>query len=194
MKEIIQCCGLNAPYAPSVLTQNEFMVTGDLRQVQNPISSQLHTLRSYRRKRGDMSTLRRLRIFWLPWVTTIVLACFCNAVAQTSYKISDLGTEGNDNLGCAMSLNNQGRTEIMAGNFTPGTQDFVPAYPLQGRALLGIDGFKFDLGTLGGQKTWMNWGEINDFGQVVGYSETNIPDPNGEDVCRFGTHVTCLPF
>jgi len=27
----------------------------------------------------------------------------------------------------------------------------------------------------------MMWGEINDFGQVVGYSETAVPDPNGDD-------------
>jgi probable HAF family extracellular repeat protein len=40
----------------------------------------------------------------------------------------------------------------------------------------------------------MNWGEINDFGQVVGDSETAVPDPNGEDICGFGTHLTCRPF
>ena len=55
-----------------------------------------------------MSTLRRLRNFWILWVTTVVLACFSNAVAQASYKVTDLGTEGNDNLGCAMSLNEAG--------------------------------------------------------------------------------------
>ena len=33
----------------------------------------------------------------------------------------------------------------------------------------------------------MNWGEINDLGQVVGYSETDVLDPNGEDICGFGT-------
>ena len=49
-------------------------------------------------------------------MTTIVLACFSNAAAQGSYKVTDLGAEGNDNLGCAMSLNNPGWTEIMAGN------------------------------------------------------------------------------
>jgi hypothetical protein len=54
-----------------------------------------------------MSTLRRLRNFWILWVTTVVLACFSNAVAQASY----LGTLGNDNLGCAMSINNQSWTE-----------------------------------------------------------------------------------
>jgi probable HAF family extracellular repeat protein len=141
-----------------------------------------------------MSTFRQLRNFWILWITTIVLAFFSNAAAQASYSVTDLGTEGSDNLGCAMSLNNEGWTEIMAGNFEPGEQDSLLATPLSGRALLGIDGYKIDLGTLGGENTWMNWGEINDFGQIVGDSETNVPDPNGEDVCGFGTHLTCLPF
>jgi len=32
----------------------------------------------------------------------------------------------------------------------------------------------------------MNWGEINDRGQIVGHSETEALDPNGEEVCGFG--------
>jgi probable HAF family extracellular repeat protein len=136
----------------------------------------------------------RLRGSWILWVTTIVLACFSNAVAQASYKVTDLGSEGTDNLGCAMSVNKEGWTEIMAGNLPAGEQDNIFGTLLSGRALIGIAGFKFDLGTLGGQNTWMNWGEINDFGQVVGYSETSVPDPNGEDICGFGTHLTCRPF
>jgi probable HAF family extracellular repeat protein len=40
----------------------------------------------------------------------------------------------------------------------------------------------------------MMWGEINDRGEVVGFSETDVPDPNGEDICGFGTHLTCRPF
>ena len=40
-----------------------------------------------------MTALRRLRIFWIPWVTMMVLGCFSNAVAQTSYKVTDLGRE-----------------------------------------------------------------------------------------------------
>ena len=138
--------------------------------------------------------LRQLRNFWIPWVTTIVLACFSDAVAQAGYKITDLGTEGNDNLGCAMSLNNEGWTEIMAGNLPPGQQDNLFGQLLNGRALIDVGGFKLDLGTLGGQNSWMNWGEISDLGQVVGYSETGVPDPNSEDICGFGTHLTCLPF
>jgi probable HAF family extracellular repeat protein len=141
-----------------------------------------------------MSTLRRFRNFWIPWATTIVLACFSNAVAQASYRVTDLGAEGSDNLGCAMSVNNQGWTEIMAGNLPPGEQDNLFGTLLNGRALIDVNGFKLDLGTLGGSNSWMNWGEINDRGQVVGDSETAVLDPNGEDICGFGTHLTCRPF
>jgi hypothetical protein len=141
-----------------------------------------------------MSTLRRLRNFWIPWFATIVLACFSKAVAQASYRVTDLGSEGNDNLGCAMSLNDRGWTEIMAGNVEAGKVDNIFGKLLNGRALIDVAGFKLDLGTLGGQNSWMNWGEINNFGQVVGFFETSVTDPNGEDVCGFGTHLTCLPF
>jgi probable HAF family extracellular repeat protein len=140
-----------------------------------------------------MNVARRLRNFWIP-VTTIVLACFSNAVGQVSYRVTDLGSEGKDNLGCAMSVNDEGWTEIMAGSLPPGQQDSLSGTLLNGRALIDIDGIKLDLGTLGGKNSWMNWGEINDYAQVVGYSETAVPDPNGEDVCGFGTHATCRPF
>jgi probable HAF family extracellular repeat protein len=141
-----------------------------------------------------MSTLRQLRNFWILWVTTFVLACFGNAFAQAGYKVTDLGTLGSDNLGCAMSVNNQGWTEIMAGNVEAGQLYSISGTLLNGRALIDADGFKLDLGTLGGLNSWMNWGEINDFGQIVGFSETAVPDPNGEDICGFGTHLTCRPF
>jgi probable HAF family extracellular repeat protein len=141
-----------------------------------------------------MSTHKRLRNFWIPWVTTIVLACFSNAVAQASYTVTDLGTEGNDNGACAMSVNNQGWTEIMSGNKVPGQQNSLLGPLLNGHALIDVDGVKTDLGTLGGPNSWMNWGEINDRGQIVGFSETAVLDPNGEDICGFGTHLTCRPF
>ena len=141
-----------------------------------------------------MSAVRRLRNFWVPWVTTVVLACFSNAVAQAGYRVTDLGTQGNDNMAMVMSVNDQGWTEIMFGNLPPGQQDNLFGQLLDGRALIDVDGFKLDLGTLGGPDSWMNWGEINDWGQVVGDSETAVPDPNGEDICGFGTHFTCRPF
>lgn len=142
-----------------------------------------------------MNTLRQLRNFWTPWVATVVLACFSNAAAQTSYRVTDLGTLGNDNLSCAMSINNEGWVVIQDASMVPGEQDNAGGKILKARDALGINGFpQIDLHTLGGQNSWMNWGEINDFGQIVGYSETAVPDPNGEDVCTFGTHLTCRPF
>jgi probable HAF family extracellular repeat protein len=142
-----------------------------------------------------MNTLRQLRNFWIPCVTTIVLACFSDAVAQTRYKVTDLGREDGQNAACAMSVNDEGWTEIMAWNGVPGQNiNFIGAMLSSGHALIDADGFKFDLGTLGGQNSWMNWGQINDFGQIVGMSETAVPDPNGEDICGFNTHLTCRPF
>ena len=138
--------------------------------------------------------LGQLGNFWILRVTTIVLACCISAIAQESYKVIDLGALGNDNLGCAMSINNEGWVVIQDASMVPGQQDNAGGKILKARDALGINGFQFDLGTLGGQNSWMNWGEINDFGQIVGYSETAVPDPNGEDVCTFGTHLTCRPF
>ena len=81
----------------------------------------------------------------------------------------------------------------MAGNVGGGVDNILGKL-LNGRALIDVGGFRFDLGTLGGKNSWMNWGQINDFGQVVGFSETKVLDPNGEDVCGFGTHRECRPF
>ena len=135
-----------------------------------------------------MNTLRQLRNLWILWVTTVVLACFSNAVAQASYRVTDLGTVYNGHFGCAMSLNNQGWTEIMSGVLDPSGK------LVSGRAVIDVHGLTMDLGTLGGANSWMMWGEINDRGQVVGYSETDVTDPNGEDICGFGTGRICLPF
>jgi probable HAF family extracellular repeat protein len=141
-----------------------------------------------------MNTLRRLRNFWILWVSTLVLACFSNAFAQVSYKVTDLGALGNDNLGCAMSINNEGLTVIQDASMVPGQQDNAGGTILKARDAIVINGSQIDLGTLGGENSWMNWGEINDRAQIVGYSETAVLDPNGEDVCTFGTHLTCRPF
>lgn len=141
-----------------------------------------------------MNKLRRLRNLWIPLVTTMVLACCSDAGAQIRYKVIDLGTEPNHTFSMVMAINDQGWTYIMDGNFAPGQADFLPAKPLTGRDVVDFNGYKVDVGTLGGPNSWMNWGQINDLGQVVGYSETAVPDPNGEDVCGFGTHLTCRPF
>lgn len=147
-----------------------------------------------------MNTLRQLRNFWVPWVTTMVLACFSAAVAQeshgvqASYKVADLGVPvNNGNLGCAMALNNHGWTESMDGVLNPVSNSlFAPL--VSGRAVLNIGKLKIDLGTLGGMNSWINFGGLNDRGEAVGLAETAVPDPDGEDVCGFGTKLTCRPF
>ena len=141
-----------------------------------------------------MSTLRQLRNFWVLWVTTIVLFCFSGAVAQTSYTVTDLGALPNNNVGCAMALNNQGSTLIMSGNVDPAEKLSSSGQLLNGRAVIDIHGVKTDLGTLGGPNSWMNWGAINDHGQVVGMAETSDPDPNDENICQFPTGLQCRPF
>ena len=45
----------------------------------------------------------------------MVLGCFSNAFAQGSYRVTDLGTLNNDDLGCAMAISNHGWTETMDG-------------------------------------------------------------------------------
>jgi probable HAF family extracellular repeat protein len=143
-----------------------------------------------------MRTLRKLRNFWTPWVTTIVLACFSNAVAQVSYIITDLGTNNSkDNFSMAMGLNNQGWAENMDGFVNPPENNLFTTVS-RGRAVINVNGVNIDLGTLGKPdgNSWINWGGINDGGEAVGMSETADLDPNGEDICGFGTHLVCVPF
>ena len=143
-----------------------------------------------------MSTFRRLRNFWIPLVTTIVLGCFSDAVAQTSYRITDLGTNNSkDNFSMAMGLNNQGWAENMDGSVNPPINNLFTTVS-RGRAVININGHNIDLGTLGKSdgNSWINWGGINDRGEAVGMSETADLDPNGEDFCGFGTFLTCVPF
>jgi len=143
-----------------------------------------------------MDTLRRLRNFWIPGVATLVLGCFSSAVAQTHYRITDLGVNNSkDNFSMAMGLNNQGWAENMDGTVNP-PENNMSTSVARGRAVISIYGFNIDLGTLGkpGANSWINWGGINDLGEAVGMSETAALDPNGEDICGFGTHLTCVPF
>ncbi len=63
-----------------------------------------------------MSAARRSQNYWVLWVTTMVLACLGNAVAQSHYQVVDLGTPKNDAYSMVMAVNNEGWTEIMAGN------------------------------------------------------------------------------
>ncbi|HKV24323.1 MAG TPA: hypothetical protein VJN93_07000 [Candidatus Acidoferrum sp.] len=143
-----------------------------------------------------MDTLRRLQNFWILGVATLVLGCFSTAAAQTSYKITDLGiNKSTDNFSMAMGLNNRGWAENMDGFVIPPENNMGTSVS-NGRAVISIYGLNIDLGTLGkpGANSWINWGGINDRGEAVGMSETSVLDPNGEDICGFGTHLTCVPF
>src|SRR5579863_859911 len=139
---------------------------------------------------GNMNTLRRLRCFWIPALTTIALLCFNEAVARTNYQVTDLGTLEPGFFGCSMGLNNHGWTETQYGLL-----DAAGAV-VKGHVAINLDGLTFGLGTLGGANSWDNpfGGEINDRGEAVGYSELAVLDPDGEDVCAFGTHHECRAF
>ena len=136
-----------------------------------------------------MRTLRVLRNLWIPWVATIVLGCFSNAIAQVRYHVEDLGTLDDGFFGCTMGVNNHGWTETQYGLLESGKL-------VKGRVAINVDGLTFPLPTLGGPNNWDNpfGGEINNRGEAVGYSETSVPDPDGEDVCGFGTDLTCRAF
>ena len=130
------------------------------------------------------------------WVATMIIACFGDAVAQVSYKITDLGTNhSNDNFSMAMGLNNHGWAENMDGFVNPPENNLFTSVS-RGRAVVNVDGLNIDLGTLGkpDANSWINWGGINESGEAVGMSETAVPDPDGEDVCGFGTELICVPF
>ena len=140
-----------------------------------------------------MSVLRRLRNFWILSVTAMVLACFSNAVAQARYKIQDLGVQQPDNLGMAMGLNNHGWTLNMEQLLDPFSIS-LSAHLVQGTVSITFGEHNLPLGTLVGKNSSINWNGINDRGESVGMSETSVSDPNGEDLCGFGTHAICLPF
>jgi len=118
------------------------------------------------------------RNFRTLWVTTIALACFGNAFAQQSYKLTDLGVNNSkDNFSMAMGLNNQGWAENMDGTVNP-PETSTSTTVSRGRAVISIYGLNIDLGTLGKAdgNSWINWGGINDRGEAVGQSETADPD------------------
>ncbi len=140
--------------------------------------------------------LIQLRNYRTLWVTTIALACFGNAFAQQSYRLTDLGNNKNkNNFAMVMGLNNLGWAENMDGIVNP-PETSTATTIASGRAVISIYGFNIDLGTLGKRdaNSWIDYGGINDLGEAVGYSETAERDPNGEDLCGFHTNLECVPF
>jgi len=99
------------------------------------------------------------------------------------YTITDLGTLEGGTFSQPFSINRYG---LVSGssNLPDGNQ----------HATLWLEKLKVDIGApgLGGPNS-IAFGD-NDGLQSAGEAETSTPDPNGEDFCGFGTHLTCLPF
>jgi probable HAF family extracellular repeat protein len=103
--------------------------------------------------------------------------------AATRYTVTDLGTLSGGTFSQPFFINRYG---LVSGSssLADGTQ----------HAVLWLDGLKADIGApgLGGPNS-IAFGDNERF-QAAGEAETSTPDPNGEDFCGFGTHLTCLPF
>jgi probable HAF family extracellular repeat protein len=102
---------------------------------------------------------------------------------QPRYTITDLGPLKGGTFSQPFSINRYG---LVSGssNLPDGNQ----------HATLWLQKLKVDIGApgLGGPNS-IAFGD-NDAFQSSGEAETSTPDPNGEDFCGFGTHLTCLPF
>jgi probable HAF family extracellular repeat protein len=92
-----------------------------------------------------------------------------------------------------MGLNNSGWSLIMDQRLDPFSVS-LSAHLVSGTVRISLGELNLELGTLGGKNSSINWNGINDREEAVGMSETSVPDPTGEDLCGFGTHLTCLPF
>ena len=101
----------------------------------------------------------------------------------TQYTVTDLGTLPGGNFSQPFLINQYG---LVSGSssLADGSQ----------HATLWLDGLMGDIGApgLGGPNS-IAFGDNERF-QSAGEAETSTPDPNGEDFCGFGTHLTCLSF
>jgi probable HAF family extracellular repeat protein len=99
------------------------------------------------------------------------------------YTVTDLGTLSGGNFSQPFFINRYG---LVSGSSSlpDGTQ----------HAALWLEELKVDIGLpgLGGPNS-IAFGDNERF-QSAGEAETSASDPNGEDFCGFGTHLTCLPF
>jgi probable HAF family extracellular repeat protein len=109
----------------------------------------------------------------------VMLPLSANA-AGTSYTVTDLGALGGT-FSQPFALNKAG-TVAGGATLANGAQ----------HAVLWSQGGVADLGTFGGPNSTA-FG-VNDKTVASGAAETKNADPNGEDFCGFGTHLSCLPF
>jgi len=105
------------------------------------------------------------------------------AAQQPRYTVTDLGTLGGS---FSVALGNSNNGLVTGLSSLLGDQN--------AHAFLWRHGVRTDLGTLGGPDSIPAFAPPNERGEVGGGAETSTPDPNEEDFCGFGTHLTCLPF
>ena len=102
---------------------------------------------------------------------------------SANFTITDLGTLNGGTFSQPFFMNKYG---LISGSssLADGSQN----------AVLWLEKLKLDIGTpgLGGPNS-IAFANNRRF-QSVGEAEDSIPDPNGEDFCGFGAHLTCLPF
>jgi probable HAF family extracellular repeat protein len=99
------------------------------------------------------------------------------------YTVTDLGTLSGGSFSQPFFINRYG---LVSGSSSLPDGDQ--------HATLWLDDLKVDIGApgLGGPNS-IAFGDNETF-QSAGEAETSTLDPNGEDFCGFGTHLTCLPF
>jgi probable HAF family extracellular repeat protein len=97
------------------------------------------------------------------------------------YRLTDLGTLGGT-YSYAFGINNAG--EVAGAAATPGQIG-----GLAQTAFVWFRGHMRNLGTLGGKNSAASG--VNAWGEAAILSETSDQDPDGEDVCAFGTHAQC---
>lgn len=107
---------------------------------------------------------------------------------KTLYRVFNLGTLGGS-VSAGTGINNRG----LVTGFSNLTGDDVQ------HAAVWLYGLKFDLGTLGGPNSGVEWPLNNDKGVIAGISETAEMDPLGESWSCAAffpttTHHTCLGF
>lgn len=105
-------------------------------------------------------------------------------VMFSRYAISDLGTLG----GTHSFSHNPNNGGAVVGDSSLASDSATHGFFWKNGAMT-------DIGTLGGPNSATGfYRPLNANGAVTGFSETNTPDPNGEDACGNGTGLECRAF